>query len=97
MDPDRIHVLHIADRDHVTGNIPHDLVLDFFPASDRALHKHLVDTREPEPALKEVPAGVFIFRDSATRTAEGVGRPKDDRISDPLRRGETCLQIVHDL
>ena len=97
MDPNGIHVLHIADRDHVAGNIPHDLIFDLFPACDRALHKDLVDTGEPESALKQVPARIFIFRNSAARTAEGVGRPEDDRISDPLRCSETGLQIMHDL
>ena len=97
MDPDGIHVLHIADRDHVAGNIPHDLIFDLFPARDRALHQDLVNTGKPESALEQIPAGIFIFRNSASRTAEGVGRPEDDRISDPLRRGETGLKIMHDL
>ena len=39
-----IDIFHITNRDHVTGAVPHHLILDFLPAGNAALHQNLSHT-----------------------------------------------------
>ena len=94
---DRIQILHVADRNHIARAVTHDLVLNFFPARNAALHKHLSHAGEAETVLQYLNEGTAILRDAAAAAAERVCRAQYDRIADFLGKRDAVLDILDDL
>ena len=88
--PERVDVLHRADRDARVVGVAHHLVLDLFPADEAALDDHLADRAGPEPGPDPLPVGGLGLDDPAAGPAEGERRADDRRQADlaerPLRR-----------
>ena len=97
MDADRINVLHVADRNHITGRIAHDLVLDFLPAADIALDKDLVNPGQAQAVGQDLDQFVFIFGNPPAGAPQGISGAQDNRIADGLGEGDSVLDIVNDL
>ena len=93
---DRINILHVADGDHISGGIPHHLVLDFLPAGDAALHQHLSHTGEPEPVGKDLYQFLPVSGDSSAGTTQRVGGTQDNRVADLLRESNAVLHVMDD-
>ncbi len=97
MNTDGINVLHVADRDDVSGGIAHHLVFDFLPAADVALNQHLVHAGQPESVGQNLTQHILIVSDSAARSSECIRRTQHYRITDFLRKPDAMLQAVNDL
>ena len=81
----RIQVLHVANSDAGVVGVAHDLVLDFFPAGERALDQHLPDRTRGESLADDGFELERAFRHPAAGTAERVGRPNHQRKPDRCR------------
>ncbi len=79
VDAHRVEVLHVADRDAGVRAVPHHLVLDLFPAGERALEQHLVDRAGVETAGDDRVELLRRCRRSAAGTAEREGRTDHQR------------------
>src|SRR5262249_43123279 len=79
VDAHRIQVLHVTDGDTGVVGVPHHLVLDLFPATEEALHHHLVARRETHPALADLDQLFRRVRDTAAGAAQRVGGADDER------------------
>src|SRR2546426_2027725 len=93
VDPHRIEILHVADRDAVVRGIAHHLVLEFLPSEDRLLDEDLLDpgVREAEPH-----DSLEVFRRMSHPTSgpsQGVCRADDRRITDLLYEPASRLEI----
>ena len=76
----RVHVLHVADRHTVVVGIPHDFVLDLFPAAQALLDEHLrrVGERRPRALLE----GLRIRAHTGPQSAQGIRDTQHDRVAD---------------
>ena len=89
VDAHGVQVLHVADDDAGVRSVPHDLVLELFPALQVALQQHLSDGTCAKAAADH--RGQLLQRphDAAARAAQGVGGAHDQRkaqlLSHPLR------------
>ena len=52
---------------------------------------------KPESSFQKTSAFLFVFRDPAAGTAQGLGGAQDHRIADPGRCGEAGIDRVDDL
>ena len=96
VDAHRVEVLHVADGDAGVGAVAHHLVLDLFPAEQRALEQHLVDRAGVEPAGDD-PLELLRRRgDAAAGAAERVGGPDDQRQRDLLGERARLFERVDD-
>ena len=79
VDPERVHVLHVADRDAVVEAVADHLVFDFLPPAQGFLHK---DLRREGKGLggDGIQLGLVLAKAGA-KPAQGVGRPDDDGIA----------------
>ena len=93
----RVDVLHVADRDAVARAVPHDLVLDFLPARDAALHQHLAHPGKPQAVLQDFLQLQLVVGDAPAGTAQGVGGPQHHRIADGLRELDALLHGLYHL
>ena len=96
MNAHRIDILHIADRDHIPGAVPHYLILDFLPSGDAALHKDLSYPGKAQAVFQDFRALLRVFSDPAAGAAQGIGGTQHHRIADPLRHSQTGLYILYD-
>ena len=79
MDPERVHVLHVADRDAVVEAVADHLVFDFLPPAQGFLHEHL--GREGESLGGDGVQLDLVLAEAGAEPAQGVGRPDDDGIA----------------
>ena len=82
VDPQRIDVLHRADRDARVVGVAHDLVLDLAPADQAALDHDLADRAGPQPGPDTLAIGRLGLDDPAAGPAQGERRPDDGRQAD---------------
>ena len=82
MDADRVHVFHGTYRNDIAGAVAHGLKLDFLPAGNALLHKHLGNRRKVKTVACDLAQFFGVSRDAAARTAQRIGRTHNDRISD---------------
>ena len=92
-----VDVLHVADGDAVVRAVPHHLVLDLFPAEQRALKKHLTDRRSGEAAARHVLQLVEGVRDAAAGAPERIGGTHNGRQADALGHRARLIEVGHDL
>src|SRR5436309_1676925 len=86
-----IDVFYRADDHHVVCTVPHYLQLEFFPADDTALDKHLADRREIESATDRFLELLPVVRDAAARSTEGECGADDRRESGYLQHFESFV------
>ena len=96
MNADGIDIFHVADRDAVSGRVPDDLVLDFLPTGDTALHKDFVHSRKPEAVLENLPELVFIVGNAAAGAAQGIGGTENHRVANLVRKLYAGFHVVND-
>ena len=84
VDPHRVQVLHVADRDAVVRAVPHHLVLDFLPAHQRLFHQDLGDGAGVEAAPYDDVELLWRLGDAAAGAPEGVGGADHQRQSELL-------------
>ncbi len=89
VDPHRVEVLHVADRDAVVEGVAHNLILDLFPAGEALLDEHL--RSRGESALEHGAERAGAVRRAAPLSAEGVGGAYHDRVADRFSRAEPGL------
>src|SRR5690606_20932221 len=80
----RIHVLDVADDDHVVIIIAKELELIFLPSEYRLLDEHLVDRAEFESAQHFTLKLILVPDDAAPHAAKCERRTNDDRQSAEL-------------
>ena len=87
MDPHRIHVFHVADRDAVVVPVAHHLVFDLFPAAEGLLHQHLglLGVVSPEDVDERSFEFRFRFDDGAALAAEGEADAEHQGQADRVR------------
>ena len=91
----RVEVFHIADGDAVVIAVTHDLVLDFLPAGHAALDEHLAYHGVVEALDDNLNEFFLILCNAAAGTAHGVGRTHDYRVADPIGKGHSRGNILH--
>ena len=90
MDPERVHVLHVADRDAVVEAVADHLVFDFLPPTQGFLHKDL--RREGKGLGGDGVQLGLVLAEAGTEAAQGVGRPDDDGIAHLAGGGSGLLE-----
>ena len=91
MDPDRIHVFHVADRDRSIVTVPDDLIFDLLIASDAFLHQDLMHRRKLQGILHDRCKFPGIICKTPSGAAKGKSRPKHDGIPDLSGSGQSFL------
>ena len=86
MDPDRVKILHGADRNDVSDTVAHRLELYLLPPGNALLDKNLMYRRHIKPGLRNYRKLPGISGNSAARAAESECRTHYDGITDVLRR-----------
>ena len=94
MHPERVDVLHRADRNAGVLGVTHHLVFDLLPADEATLDHHLANRAGAQAALHALPVLLLSGDDAAARTAEGEGGANDGGEAD-LR--ECLLRGLHAL
>ncbi len=93
MDPHRVEVLHVADRDAVVGPVPDDLILDLFPALEVLLDEDLAGGDEClGQGLAELPG---IVGDAASFASQGVGDTGHHGVADRLRGPQSLFDAAY--
>ena len=87
MDAHGVHVLHVADGDAIVGAVPHHLVLDLFPADQRAFQQDLGDGAGRQSRADEALELFFGVGDAAAAAAQGVCGPDHQRQAHALGGG----------
>ena len=85
MDAERVHVLHVTDRDAVVEAVADHFVFNFFPAAEGFLHEHL--RREGEGLLRHGVQLGLVLAEAGAQAAQRISRADDDRITDLAGRG----------
>ena len=93
---DRVDVFHVADGDAVAGTIPHDFVLDLFPAGDAAFYQNLSYSGQTQTIFEDFYEFFVVMGDSAAASAEGVCRTQYYRVSDDLGKFYTVFYVFYD-
>ena len=91
----RIDVFHITHSDTVSRTVPHDLVFDFLPARDTALHQHLPHSGKTQAVLQNFLQLRLVPGNSAPGTAQGIRRPEHHGISYGIGKGNALLHGFH--
>ena len=92
VDAHRVQVLHVADDDAGVRAVPHNLVLELFPALQVALQQHLADGAGAQAAADHRRQFLQRPHDTAARAAQGVGGPHDEGQAELLCR---TLRLLH--
>ena len=79
MDPERVHILHVADGDTVVKAVADHFVFNFLPAPEGLFHQHL--GRESEGLAGNGLQLRLVRTEAGTQAAQRIGRPDDDRIA----------------
>jgi hypothetical protein len=95
VDAHGIHVLHVADRHAVVGDVTHDLVFDLFPPGQVLLDQDL--RRADERAARQRQTLVLIASDARTFATERVSRAQHHREADGFRSVDSRLRAAHRL
>ncbi len=95
MNPQRIEVLHITNRNTVIETIPDHLVFYFFPTFQTLFHKYL--GRERKGFFHQNVQFLFIVTESGTQAAQGIRRPHNHRITQLLCRPASVDYIFNRL
>ena len=93
MDADRVDIFHGADDDAVIRAVAHDFEFDFFPARDAAFYEDLIDRGEFDAAVCDFFHLIAVVCDAAAGAAQGVSRTDDDRVADPVSKGDGWFQF----
>ena len=80
--PERVDVLHRADRDARVLRVAHHLVLDLLPADEALLDHHLADRAGAQAGPDPLAVGLLGLDDPAAGPAERERRPDDRRQPD---------------
>ena len=91
----RVDIFHVADRNAVSGAIPHYLILDFLPSGDAALHQHLSHTGKPQAVFQDLNQFLLVVGNAAAAAAQSVGGTKYHRITDGVGEGDAVLHGTH--
>ncbi len=91
----RVDIFHITYGNAVTGTVPHDLILDLFPARDTALHEYLSHSGKPQTIGQYLFQLDLIVGDTAAASSQCIGRTKHHRITDLAYKGNTILDVFH--
>ncbi len=86
MNPHRIDIFHVADRDAVVGRIADHFILDFFPAGYAPLDQNLRNHAVGQPPVDHLVELFLAVDDAAAGAAQCVGRTDDERIADLSRK-----------
>ena len=79
MDPERVEILHVADRNAVVVFIANNFIFNFFPAFQRLLHQHL--GREGEGFLADLFQFLVVVHETRTQATQGVSGAHNQRIA----------------
>ena len=96
MDPHRVQVLHIADRDRRIPGIADDLIFDLLIALDALFHQHLVHGRELKGIAADFGQFLLVVGKPAACSPQSKGRPKYDRVADFPCSFYRVLHIIGD-
>ena len=91
MDPERVEILHVTDRDAVVVAVANHLIFNLFPAFERLLDENL--RGEGEGLLADFLELLLSVAESGSQAAKGVGSPDDQRETEIFRRGFRFLDI----
>ena len=94
MDSDRIEVFHVTDGDGRVVAVPHDLILDLLVALYAFFHKDLRNGRNLKRMTHLLPQFLFVPGKSPSGSAEGEGRPQNNRVDDFLRDPQSLLRAA---
>ena len=97
MDAHGVEVFDGADNDDVVRQVAHHLQLKLFPPNHAFFDEHLCGGRQIQPLGHDVSKLVDVVGDSATRTAEGVGRTDDGRKPNLLKKRLRLGHVVSDI
>ena len=93
----RVDIFHVTYGDAVAGAVPHNLILDLFPACNAALHQNLAHTGKPETVGQNLLQLTLVVGDSAAAATQGVSRTKNHRVSNFICERNTCLYVLYHL
>ena len=97
MDPDRVKILHRADRNDVPDPVTHRLKLNLFPPGNALFDKHLMYRRHIKPRLRNHGKLPGIHSNPSARASESECRTHNDGITDALSRRKSLRKRVCDL
>ena len=81
VDPHRVHVLHVANRDAIVANVPNDFILDLLPPTQILLDKDLLDAPR-KGALECLDELLFALDNTASLPSECKGTSEHHREPD---------------
>ena len=90
-----VQVFHVADGDAIVGAIPHHLVLNLFPANQRAFQQDLGDRAGRQAGTGEAFEFFFGVGDTATAAAQCVGGPHYQWKAHPFGNGPGLFHGVY--
>ena len=79
MDPQRIEIFHITNRNTVIEPVAHHLIFHLFPSSQRFFYQHL--RRESKSFFHKYIQFLFIVAETGTESAKSVGGTDNHRIT----------------
>ena len=91
----RVNILHITYGDAVAHAVPHNLILDFFPARDTALHQHLSYAGQTQPVLQNLLQLRLVMSNAAAGAAQSVRRTKHHGIADGVSKRNAVLHTLY--
>ena len=97
MNAHRIDVFHIADSNAVARTVPHDLILNFLPPCDTALHKYLPHTGKPQAVFQDFLQFRLIIGNASAGAAQRIGRTQHHGITDGIGERYPVFYRLHHL
>ena len=80
-----VYIFHRTYRKNVSCAVAQNFEFDFLPAANKFFNQYLRNRRKHQSVMRNHSKLFFVFGNSATRSAERIGRTYDYRITDFFR------------